>query len=106
MEDICVICKESFDDEYRPKNKLFKKGLESLIEACEIRNNIELKEYLSEKYSDLTCGLLQLFTHSDCRKKFVKKRELEAITENVTQSPKKLDQLHRNLIGKRIYILW
>lgn len=89
MEDICAICKESFDDS-RPKNKLFRKGLETLIEACVIRNNNELKDYLTKKHSDVISGALQLFTHRDCRKKFSKKHDLEAITDNAAPSPKKL----------------
>ena len=90
MEDICVICKQSIADESRPKNKLFRKGLDSLIEACIIRNDIELKDYLTKNHSDVISGALQLFTHIDCRKKFSKKRELEAITDNAGPSPKKL----------------
>ena len=61
MEDICVICKESFDDS-RPKNKLFRKGLETLIEACVIRNDIELKNYLTKKHSDVISGVLLFCT--------------------------------------------
>ena len=77
MEDICVICKQSIADESRPKNKLFRKGLDSLIEACIIRNDIELKDYLTKNHSDVISGALQLFTHIDCKKSFLRNVSLK-----------------------------
>lgn len=90
-EDQCIICKNGFDDP-TSRSKIFKKGLDSIIGACDIRNDIQLRNYLQEKYTTVTSGDLQLFIHKDCRRNFIKKRELEAIieNENVPESPKKL----------------
>lgn len=69
--NVCAICRHDIDEDKRSTWSLVRAtGLNSLLQCSELRNDVELKNYLTQHPSEVK-------VHADCRKNYTSKRRIE-----------------------------
>ena len=85
VEDKCIICNEGLADDGQ---KMYQKGLETLIRVSRLRQDRELCDYLVEKSK--TLSVTNVYVHKRCRIEYCDMRRSDRRNDQAYPQAKRL----------------